>query len=77
MCGACARATRARARLLAHLARYLRAALPRMARPRRSLADEIELVSAFLGVQKIRMGARLAKLDRRARRRCSKLALPR
>src|SRR5213076_53146 len=40
-------------------ARYLRAALPRMRDHDASLADEIELVSAFLGVQKIRMGARL------------------
>jgi len=46
--------------MLAHLARYLRAALPRMRDHDVSLADEIELVSAFLGVQKIRMGARLA-----------------
>src|SRR5258708_8006605 len=45
--------------MLAHLARYLRAALPRMRDHDVSLADEIELVSAFLGVQKIRMGARL------------------
>src|SRR5260370_26247930 len=45
--------------MLAHLARYLRAALPRMRDNDVSLADEIELVSAFLGVQKIRMGARL------------------
>src|SRR6266850_1088346 len=33
---------------------------PRMRDHDVSLADEIELVSAFLGVQKIRMGARLA-----------------
>jgi len=46
--------------MLAHLARYLRAGLPRMRDHDVSLADEIELVSAFLGVQKIRMGARLA-----------------
>src|SRR5439155_363079 len=45
--------------MLAQLARYLRAALPRMRDHEVSLADEIELVSAFLGVQKIRMGARL------------------
>ena len=45
--------------MLAQLARYLRAALPRMRDHDASLADEIELVSAFLGVQKIRMGARL------------------
>jgi signal transduction histidine kinase len=46
--------------MLAQLARYLRAALPRMRDNDVSLGDEIELVSAFLGVQKIRMGARLA-----------------
>ena len=45
--------------MLAQLARYLRAALPRMRDHEVSLADEIELVSAFLGVQKIRMGARM------------------
>jgi len=45
--------------MLADLTRYLRAALPRMRDHDVSLADEIELVSAFLGVQKIRMGARL------------------
>src|SRR6266513_1025575 len=45
--------------MLAQLARYLRAALPRMRDHNASLADEIELVCAFLGVQKIRMGARL------------------
>ena len=48
--------------MLAQLARYLRAALPRMRDHDASLADEIELVSAFLGVQKIRMGARLESL---------------
>src|SRR5258708_35309305 len=47
--------------MLAQLARYLRAALPRMRDHDVSLADEIELVSAFLGVQKIRMGARLER----------------
>jgi signal transduction histidine kinase len=48
--------------MLAQLARYLRAALPRMRDHDASLADEIELVSAFLGIQKIRMGARLESL---------------
>jgi signal transduction histidine kinase len=48
--------------MLAQLARYLRAALPRMRDHDACLADEIELVSAFLGVQKIRMGARLESL---------------
>jgi signal transduction histidine kinase len=45
--------------MLAQLALYLRAALPRMRDHDTSLADEIELVTAFLGVQRIRMGARL------------------
>jgi LytS/YehU family sensor histidine kinase len=45
--------------MLTQLARYLRAALPRMRDQDACLADEIELVSAFLGVQKVRMGARL------------------
>jgi signal transduction histidine kinase len=45
--------------MLAQLARYLRAALPRMRDHDPCLADEVELVSAFLGIQKIRMGARL------------------
>src|SRR5437016_3661718 len=52
-CDVCARAMRAQ------LTRYLRAALPRMRDHDACLADEIELVAAFLGVQKIRMGARL------------------
>ena len=45
--------------MLAQLTRYLRAALPRMRDQEASLAEEIELVSAYLGVQKVRMGARL------------------
>jgi len=45
--------------MLAHLTRYLRAALPRMREDETSLADEIDLVAAYLGVQKIRMGERL------------------
>jgi LytS/YehU family sensor histidine kinase len=45
--------------MLAHLTRYLRAALPRMRENEASLADEIDLVSAYLGVQQVRMGARL------------------
>jgi signal transduction histidine kinase len=45
--------------MLAQLARYLRAALPRMRENEARLADEIELVSAYLGVQKVRMGERL------------------
>jgi len=45
--------------MLAHLARYLRAALPRMRQNEASLGDEVELVSAYLAVQKVRMGTRL------------------
>src|SRR5947207_4226537 len=45
--------------MLAQLARYLRAALPRMRDHDASLAEEIDLVEAYLGLQKIRMGARL------------------
>ena len=45
--------------MLAQLARYLRGALPRMRENETTLAEEIDLVSAYLGVQKIRMGARL------------------
>jgi signal transduction histidine kinase len=45
--------------MLAQLTRYLRGALPRMRENETTLAEEIDLVSAYLGVQKIRMGARL------------------
>ena len=45
--------------MLAQLARYLRAALPRMREHETTLADEIDLVKAYLGLQKIRMGSRL------------------
>ena len=45
--------------MLAHLSRYLRGALPRMREDETSLADEVELVSAYLELQKIRMGERL------------------
>ena len=45
--------------MLAQLARYLRAALPRMREHETTLADEIELVRAYLGLQQVRMGARL------------------
>jgi sensor histidine kinase YesM len=46
--------------MLAHLTRYLRAALPRMREHETTLAEELDLVTAYLGVQKIRMGERLA-----------------
>jgi hypothetical protein len=45
--------------MIAQLARYLRAALPRMRDDHASLNDEIELVSDYLALQKIRMGERL------------------
>src|SRR5437868_575836 len=45
--------------MLAQLSRYLRAALPRMREDETTLSDEIDLVTAYLGVQKIRMGERL------------------
>jgi LytS/YehU family sensor histidine kinase len=45
--------------MLAQLIRYLRAALPRMRNQDVTLADELELVRAYLGVQQIRMGERL------------------
>lgn len=45
--------------MLAHLSRYLRAALPRMREHETTLAEELDLVTAYLGVQKIRMGERL------------------
>ena len=46
--------------MLGQLSRYLRAALPKMRAHETTLAEEIDLVSAYLGVQKIRMGERLA-----------------
>ena len=45
--------------MLAQLSRYLRAALPKIRESDTTLADEIELVSAYLGVQAVRMGERL------------------
>ena len=45
--------------MLAQLTRYLRAALPKFRVENAGLADELDLVSAYLGVQKIRMGERL------------------
>jgi two-component sensor histidine kinase len=46
--------------MLAQLALYLHAALPKIRRDNASLADEIELVKAYLALHKIRMGERLA-----------------
>ena len=45
--------------MLGQLSRYLRAALPKIRESDATLGDEIELVSAYLGVQAIRMGERL------------------
>jgi sensor histidine kinase YesM len=45
--------------MLGQLSRYLRAALPKMRDGDATLGDEIELVSAYLGMQAIRMGERL------------------
>ena len=45
--------------MLGQLSRYLRAALPKIRENETTLGDEIELVSAYLGVQAIRMGERL------------------
>ena len=50
--------TRGRA-MLGQLARYLRAALPKMRSHETTLSEELDLVSAYLGLQKIRMGERL------------------
>jgi LytS/YehU family sensor histidine kinase len=41
------------------LIRYLRLALPRMKQSTARLADELELVQAYLGIMQIRMGTRL------------------
>ncbi|TAK51748.1 MAG: hypothetical protein EPO27_02260 [Betaproteobacteria bacterium] len=46
-------------RMLAQLTRYLRAALPKFRVEEATLADEIEIVAAYLGLQKTRMGERL------------------
>lgn len=45
--------------MLAQLTRYLRAALPKFRVDEASLADELEMVAAYLGLQKTRMGERL------------------
>lgn len=46
--------------MLRHLSRYLSAALPRMREPGTTLGREAELTRAYLSVQQIRMGRRLA-----------------
>lgn len=45
--------------MLAQLERYLRGALPKIRRDEATLADEVELASAYLDLQKMRMGERL------------------
>jgi signal transduction histidine kinase len=46
--------------MLGSLMRYLEVALPRMRRRETTLGDEADLIEAFLHIQAIRMGARLA-----------------
>jgi MFS family permease len=46
--------------MLQHLARYLGAALPQMRESRSTLGRELALTVAYLNIQKIRMGDRLA-----------------
>jgi signal transduction histidine kinase len=46
--------------MLQQLSRYLGAALPRMREAESTLARELELTTAYLGVQQIRMGRRLS-----------------
>ena len=45
--------------MLRHLSRYLSAALPRMREAQSTLGREVELTTAYLSVQQIRMGRRL------------------
>ena len=47
-------------RMLGNLMRYLEVALPRMRQARSSVAREVGLVEAYLGVQAVRMGRRLS-----------------
>ena len=46
--------------MLANLGRYLRAAWPQWHDPQATLAQEAELVAAYLGILKVRMGPRLS-----------------
>lgn len=46
--------------LLGHLLAYLRSALPQLRKARSTLGQEIDLVTAYLSILKMRMGARLA-----------------
>lgn len=47
-------------RMLASLIRYLRAALPEMRAEMTTLGKEVDMAKAFLEIQQVRMGARLA-----------------
>jgi signal transduction histidine kinase len=50
--------------MLHHLGEYMRSALPRMRGRESTLADELALVRAYVGVQQVRMGERLrAEID--------------
>ncbi|HET7402554.1 MAG TPA: histidine kinase [Usitatibacter sp.] len=51
---------RAAARMLDSLIRYLRAAVPQMREAHSTLGREVEMARAFLEIQQVRMGARLA-----------------
>ncbi len=48
------------ARMLSSLIRYLRAALPHMREQTSTLGREVEMVRAYLEIQQVRMGTRLA-----------------
>jgi len=50
----------AAARMLDSLIRYLRAAVPQMREAHSTLGREVEMARAFLEIQQVRMGARLA-----------------
>ena len=50
----------AAARMLDNLTRYLTVALPRMRETKSTLGREVALADAYLGIQQIRMGTRLA-----------------
>ena len=50
----------AAAAMLDNLLRYFAAALPRLRQSDSSLAEELDLVDAYLWIQKLRMGARLS-----------------
>ena len=47
------------AQLLAHLTRFLRAAMPRLREEEATLGQEVELIGAYLAIMQTRLGARL------------------